>query len=89
MSQLVDAIMLEAMDELDAVDIFDSASDNALDAIEGSHYTDISYMDSIDDLEDEIEDMEGYDPEEDVMDDPEAMEDDELLDLVLSGEEDF
>lgn len=89
MSQLVDAIMLEAMDEIDAVDIMDSVSDNTLDAIEGSHYTDIAYMDNVDDLESELEDMEGYDPEQDVMDDPETMEDDEILDLVLSGEEDF
>ena len=89
MSQLVDAIMLEAMDEIDAIDIMHSASDNTLDAIEGSHYTDIAYMDNVDDLESELEDMEGYDPEQDVMDDPETMEDDEILDLVLSGEEDF
>lgn len=89
MSQLMDSVMLEAMDELDRVDITDSVSDNMLDSLEGSHYTDIAYMDDIDDLEEEIENNEGVNPEDDVMSDPEAMSDDELIDLVLSGEEDF
>ena len=86
MSQLVDSIMLEAIDELDSVDIMDSVSDNMLDSIEGSHCTDISYMDDIDDFED---DEYGYEISEDIMDDPESITDDELIDLVLSGEEDF
>ena len=84
MSQLMDSVMLEAMD-----DITDSVSDNMLDSLEGSHYTDIAYMDDIDDLEEEIENNEGVNPEYDVMSDPESMSDDELIDLVLSGEEDF
>ena len=86
MSQLMDSVMLEAMDELDSVDIMDSVSDNMLDSFEGSHCTDIAYMDDIDDLE---EDEDEYETSDDIIDDPESISDDELIDLVLSGEEDF
>ena len=39
-------------------------------------------MYNVDDLESELEDMEGYDPEQEVMDDPETMEDDEKISYV-------